>query len=149
MEGRKRIYPDRSKSNNTVYSALATGRVSKILHKEKGGYEITIDNTSDGFLQNARGVMIFAEPRYAMAELEEGDIAQLVELLSYNWVVAITGWMSNIHPFLYVKFCSLFLLLKHYRSHCRSYSRRDKLVIGYMLIFKVTEPFFMLSIYFY
>jgi light-independent protochlorophyllide reductase subunit N len=27
------------------------------------------------FLQNALGVMIFAEPRYAMAELEEGDIA--------------------------------------------------------------------------
>jgi light-independent protochlorophyllide reductase subunit N len=27
------------------------------------------------FLQNAMGVMIFAEPRYAMAELEEGDIA--------------------------------------------------------------------------
>ena len=26
------------------------------------------------FLQNALGVMIFAEPRYAMAELEEGDI---------------------------------------------------------------------------
>jgi light-independent protochlorophyllide reductase subunit N len=30
------------------------------------------------FLQNAMGVMTFAEPRYAMAELEEGDIpAQL------------------------------------------------------------------------
>jgi light-independent protochlorophyllide reductase subunit N len=27
------------------------------------------------FLQNALGVMIFAEPRYAMAELEEGDIS--------------------------------------------------------------------------
>ena len=33
------------------------------------------------FLQNALGVMIFAEPRYAMAELEEGDIsAQLKRL---------------------------------------------------------------------
>ena len=32
------------------------------------------------FLQNALGVMIFAEPRYAMAELEEGDIsAQLYD----------------------------------------------------------------------
>ena len=27
------------------------------------------------FLQNAMGVMIFAEPRYAMAELEESDIS--------------------------------------------------------------------------
>lgn len=34
------------------------------------------------FLQNALGVMIFAEPRYAMAELEEGDIsAQLKDYL--------------------------------------------------------------------
>jgi light-independent protochlorophyllide reductase subunit N len=34
------------------------------------------------FLQNALGVMIFAEPRYAMAELEEGDIsAQLNDYL--------------------------------------------------------------------
>ena len=27
--------------------------------------------------------------------LARGDIAQLVELRSCNWVVAITGWMSN------------------------------------------------------
>nr|YP_009113839.1 cytochrome f [Stangeria eriopus]AFR45487.1 cytochrome f [Stangeria eriopus]BAR93391.1 cytochrome f [Stangeria eriopus] len=46
--GRGQIYPDGSKSNNTIYNASATGRVSKILRKEKGGYEITIDNASDG-----------------------------------------------------------------------------------------------------
>jgi light-independent protochlorophyllide reductase subunit N len=34
------------------------------------------------FLQNALGVMIFAEPRYAMAELEEGDIS--AQLNGYN-----------------------------------------------------------------
>jgi len=34
------------------------------------------------FLQNALGVMIFAEPRYAMAELEEGDIS--AQLNDYN-----------------------------------------------------------------
>ena len=45
--GRGQIYPDGSKSNNTVYNASATGKVSKILRKEKGGYEITIDS-SDG-----------------------------------------------------------------------------------------------------
>nr|YP_010188770.1 PetA [Funaria hygrometrica]QZJ47573.1 PetA [Funaria hygrometrica] len=45
--GRGQIYPDGSKSNNTVYNASATGTVSKILRKEKGGYEITID-TQDG-----------------------------------------------------------------------------------------------------
>nr|YP_009701033.1 cytochrome f [Manoao colensoi]QEQ14238.1 cytochrome f [Manoao colensoi] len=45
--GRGQIYPDGSKSNNTVYNASATGKVSKILRKEKGGYEITIDNPDD------------------------------------------------------------------------------------------------------
>ncbi|KAH0857847.1 LOW QUALITY PROTEIN: hypothetical protein HID58_086108 [Brassica napus] len=30
-----------------------------------------------------------------MVHLARGDIAQLVELSSCNWVVAITGWMSN------------------------------------------------------
>lgn len=29
------------------------------------------------------------------APLGSGDIAQLVELRSCNWVVAITGWVSN------------------------------------------------------
>ncbi|KAK9075292.1 hypothetical protein SSX86_003615 [Deinandra increscens subsp. villosa] len=37
--GRGQIYPDGSKSNNTVYNATASGIVSKILRKEKGGYE--------------------------------------------------------------------------------------------------------------
>ena len=45
--GRGQIYPDGSKSNNTIYNASITGKISKILRKEKGGYEITIDN-SDG-----------------------------------------------------------------------------------------------------
>ena len=45
--GRGQIYPDGSKSNNTVYNASTTGKISKILRKEKGGYEITIDS-SDG-----------------------------------------------------------------------------------------------------
>ncbi|KAJ0634170.1 putative cytochrome f [Helianthus annuus] len=35
--GRGKIYPDGSKSNNTVYNATASGIVSKILRKEKGG----------------------------------------------------------------------------------------------------------------
>uniref|UniRef100_A0A0G2T505 Cytochrome f n=4 Tax=Geranium TaxID=4028 RepID=A0A0G2T505_9ROSI len=46
--GRGQIYPDGSKSNNTVYNATAAGIVSTIIRKEKGGYEITIADTSDG-----------------------------------------------------------------------------------------------------
>ncbi|CAI8583014.1 unnamed protein product [Vicia faba] len=46
--GRGQIYPDGSKSNNNVYNATATGVVNKIIRKEKGGYEITIVDASDG-----------------------------------------------------------------------------------------------------
>nr|YP_009033835.1 apocytochrome f of cytochrome b6/f complex [Mesotaenium endlicherianum]AHZ11218.1 apocytochrome f of cytochrome b6/f complex [Mesotaenium endlicherianum] len=40
--GRGQIYPDGSKSNNTVYSASVAGQVNKIASTPKGGYEITI-----------------------------------------------------------------------------------------------------------
>ncbi|RWR98295.1 cytochrome f chloroplast [Cinnamomum micranthum f. kanehirae] len=46
--GRGQIYPDGSKSNNTVYNATAAGIVSRIVRKEKGGYEISIADASDG-----------------------------------------------------------------------------------------------------
>ncbi|CAN6483036.1 unnamed protein product [Victoria cruziana] len=47
--GRGQIYPDGSKSNNTVYNASIARIVSKIVHKEKkGGYEITISDASNG-----------------------------------------------------------------------------------------------------
>lgn len=44
--GRGQLYPDGSKSNNTVYSASTSGKITKIIRTKKGGYEITI-NTSD------------------------------------------------------------------------------------------------------
>nr|YP_009667745.1 cytochrome f [Schistochila macrodonta]QCW58520.1 cytochrome f [Schistochila macrodonta] len=46
--GRGQIYPDGSKSNNTVYNASTTGKINKILRKEKGGYEIVINDILDG-----------------------------------------------------------------------------------------------------
>nr|QGX06524.1 cytochrome f [Meconopsis integrifolia]UGV20319.1 cytochrome f [Anisodus tanguticus] len=46
--GRGQIYPDGSKSNNTVYNATSAGIISKIIRKEKGGYEISIADRSDG-----------------------------------------------------------------------------------------------------
>ncbi|KAJ6886401.1 hypothetical protein NC651_026941 [Populus alba x Populus x berolinensis] len=42
------IYPDTRKSNNTVYNAITTSIISKIILKEKEGYEITISDTSKG-----------------------------------------------------------------------------------------------------
>nr|WGO60488.1 cytochrome f [Aneura pinguis]WGO60574.1 cytochrome f [Aneura pinguis] len=46
--GRGQIYPDGSRSNNTVYDASVTGQVNKILRKGKMGYEIVITDASDG-----------------------------------------------------------------------------------------------------
>lgn len=44
--GRGQIYPDGSKSNNTVYNASVTGQIETITKTEKGAFEITI-NTAD------------------------------------------------------------------------------------------------------
>jgi apocytochrome f len=47
--GRGQIYPNGSRSNDTIYNASATSKVNKIIRKEKDKYEITIDNaSSDG-----------------------------------------------------------------------------------------------------
>merc|ERR1719450_1458075 len=56
--------------------------VSWLYQKIQDSFFLVVGTKTCGyFLQNAMGVMIFAEPRYAMAELEEGDIsAQLNDL---------------------------------------------------------------------
>jgi len=46
--GRGQIYPNGSKSNDIVYIVSVTCKVNKIIRKEKGGYEIIIDNASNG-----------------------------------------------------------------------------------------------------
>lgn len=49
--------------------------VSWLYQKVEDSFFLVIGTKTCGyFLQNSLGVMIFAEPRYAMAELEEGDI---------------------------------------------------------------------------
>nr|UTJ90081.1 cytochrome f [Actinostachys digitata] len=72
--GRGQIYPDGSRSNNTVYNASATGSISKIIRKEgKGGYEIIIQGTAGG-----RGVtdMIPPGPEIVVSEGESVKIDQ-------------------------------------------------------------------------
>nr|YP_009547743.1 cytochrome f [Leptochilus hemionitideus]AYW16791.1 cytochrome f [Leptochilus hemionitideus] len=45
--GRGQIYPDGSRSNNTVYTASVTGKINRIVRREgRGGYEITIGESS-------------------------------------------------------------------------------------------------------
>jgi len=69
--GRGQIYPDGSKSNNTVYNASATGTISQIIRKKKN-ISITID-TPDG-----RQVVdvIPIGPELIVAEKEEIKIDQ-------------------------------------------------------------------------
>lgn len=57
--------------------------VSWLYQKIEDSFFLVIGTKTCGyFLQNALGVMIFAEPRYAMAELEESDIsAQLNDFI--------------------------------------------------------------------
>lgn len=50
--------------------------VAWLYQKIEDSFFLVIGTKTCGyFLQNALGVMVFAEPRYAMAELEEGDIS--------------------------------------------------------------------------
>jgi len=72
-------------SNNTLTLECETGNyhtfcpiscVAWLYQKIEDSFFLVVGTKTCGyFLQNALGVMIFAEPRYAMAELEEGDIS--------------------------------------------------------------------------
>ena len=44
--GRGQVYPDGSKSNNTIYTASAAGKITAIEPVEKGGYVVTIQTAS-------------------------------------------------------------------------------------------------------
>ncbi len=44
--GRGQVYPDGSKSNNTVYNASTAGQITQIVPLEKKGFEITIQNSA-------------------------------------------------------------------------------------------------------
>nr|QWW93041.1 cytochrome f [Cyathodium smaragdinum] len=76
--GRGQIYPDGSKSNNTVYNASISGKISRILRREKGGYEITIENISDG-----RKVVDIV-PRGPELIVSEGEAVKVDQPLTNN-----------------------------------------------------------------
>jgi len=81
--------------------------VSWLYQKIEDSFFLVIGTKTCGyFLQNAMGVMIFAEPRYAMAELEEGDISAqlndyeelffgsaLVQLKLLKWILKV--WLLS------------------------------------------------------
>jgi light-independent protochlorophyllide reductase subunit N len=68
--------------------------VSWLYQKIEDSFFLVIGTKTCGyFLQNALGVMIFAEPRYAMAELEEGDIS--AQLNDYNELKRLCSKIKN------------------------------------------------------
>ncbi|KAK5803949.1 hypothetical protein PVK06_031598 [Gossypium arboreum] len=77
-KGRDQIYPDGNKSNNTIYNATATGIVSKIIRKEKGGYKITITDALDG-----HQVVDIIPPRPELL-VSEGESIKLDQPLTIN-----------------------------------------------------------------
>jgi light-independent protochlorophyllide reductase subunit N len=77
--------PNKIATNHKISFECETGNyhtfcpiscVAWLYQKIEDSFFLVIGTKTCGyFLQNALGVMIFAEPRYAMAELEEGDIS--------------------------------------------------------------------------
>jgi apocytochrome f len=76
--GTGQIYSDSSKSNNTVYNATSTGIVKTILRKEKGGYQISIVDGSDG-----HQVIEFIPPGLELL-VSEGESIKLDQPLKSN-----------------------------------------------------------------
>jgi apocytochrome f len=75
--GRGQLYPDGSKSNNTVYSASASGQITKVVVTKKKGYELTI-TTTDG-----REVIDIIPPGPELI-VAEGDTIKADQILTNN-----------------------------------------------------------------
>ena len=76
--GRGQVYPDGSKSNNTVYTASTSGKISSIEPiDKKGGYQITIETASGNNILES----IPAGPELLV---KVGDVIQTDQALTIN-----------------------------------------------------------------
>jgi apocytochrome f len=75
--GRGQVYPDGSKSNNTVYNASSAGKIVKIEAKEKGGFNVSIES-NDG------KTTIDTIPPGPKLIVAEGNIVQADQPLTNN-----------------------------------------------------------------
>lgn len=118
--GRGQIFPDGSKSNNNVSNATATGIIKKIIRKEKGGYEITILDASDGH------ELIDIIPPGPELLVSEGESIKLDQPLTSNPNVGGFGQGDAeivLQDPLRVQGLLFFLLhlMNYYLSHCRPF----------------------------
>jgi apocytochrome f len=75
--GRGQVYPNGSKSNNTIYNASSAGKIVKIDSKEKGGFDLSIEGT-DG------KVIIDTIPPGPKLIVAQGDSVQVDQPLTNN-----------------------------------------------------------------
>jgi apocytochrome f len=75
--GRGQVYPDGSKSNNTVYTASTAGTITSIDPTEKGGFTISIQPT-------ASDALVDAIPPGPEVIVKVGDIVQKDQALTTN-----------------------------------------------------------------
>jgi apocytochrome f len=74
--GRGQVYPDGSKSNNTVYTASAAGTITQITPLEKGGFDVSIDATA--------GKVVDTIPAGPDLIVKEGQTVQADQPLTVN-----------------------------------------------------------------
>ena len=117
--GRGQVYPDGSKSNNTIYTASTSGKITSIEPIEKkGGYQITIETASQGSIVET----IPAGPELLV---KVGDIIQTDQALTINPNVGGFGQAETeivlqnptriqglLAFFLFVLLAQIFLVLK-------------------------------------
>lgn len=75
--GRGQLYPDGSKSNNNVYNASATGKITEIVSSgKKGGFDITIETSA--------GIVIDKVPAGPDLIVSQGQNIQVDQPLTNN-----------------------------------------------------------------
>lgn len=74
--GRGQVYPDGSKSNNTIFTASAAGKITAIEPVEKGGYVVTIET--------ANGNVSETLPPGPELVVKTGDVVSVDQALTTN-----------------------------------------------------------------
>ncbi len=86
--GRGQVYPDGSKSNNTVSNASTPGKIIAIELKEKGGFNITIEKSTGEQIIDS----VLAGPELIV---KKGDVLQADQPLTINPNVGGFGQMDT------------------------------------------------------
>jgi light-independent protochlorophyllide reductase subunit N len=108
VEQKKKTFSQFECETGNYHTFCPISCVSWLYQKIDDSFFLVIGTKTCGyFLQNALGVMIFSEPRYAMAELEEGDIS--AHLNPYSELKRICSYLKqdrNPSIFIWIGTCT-------------------------------------------